>query len=810
MRMFLHISTLLRHRWWPVAIMLLLSWECTAQGVSQTPRTAPPQEILKVVGISVEGNTLADPAAIIANSGLRVGDQITIPGDQVAQAVRKLWSLRIFDDVQVLIDKKIEDGVYLLIKVKELPRYERAEIKGADEVSEDDVRKKLNLIRGQVFPPQEVYRIRKDILALYEKEGYLLATVDVTPEAIDTLQNRVAVKINIDEGKEVQVNTISFEGDSAFSDGDLRGAMSETSEKHWWKFWSSAKFDRKKYDEDKKLIVQYYQKHGFRDAQILSDTISYSNDKKDMFIHMKMFEGPQYKLRHITWTGNAVYKESDLNDRLNMQSGDVYDLEKFEKNLRGNDEQTDVASLYLDNGYLKFNLDPQETRVPPDSVDVAINVFEMNQFRVGEVRIRGNTKTQDKVIRRELYTRPGDYFSRASVIRSLRQLQQLNYFNPEKLKPDYNLLPDDKTVDLTYEVEEKSSDNVNASVGYSGAYGFTGALGFTINNFAISEPFSGGAGQVLSFEWQFGEAARYRTFSLGFTEPWMFNTPTLFGFQLYDTRQVYNGDIQTQGASVRIGRRFKWPDDYFRADWILAAQRYNIRDGIGYYTEGIYTQVGLTQIIQRNSTDNPIFPSIGSIVSLTTEISGGPFLPGDLDFHKWIFSSDWYTPLFGTQRLVLSLNTQYGVLFPIGTGGGRNIPSIELFSMGGTGVGYINTTPLRGYEDQSIGPHPAGSTSIAALGGKAMTKSTLEVRFSVSLNPIPIYLLGFVEGGNVFESIKRSNFFDLKRSAGFGARLLINPIGMIGFDYGYGFDDVYPLDGKPDGWHFHFVFGKGF
>jgi outer membrane protein insertion porin family len=763
-----------------------------------------PQDIYKILGISVEGNSLADPAAIIANSGLKIGDEIAIPGDQVGQAIRKLWSLKIFGDIQIGIDRKMGQGAYLLISVKELPRYERTEIEGRDQVSADDITKKINLVKGQVFAPQEAVRIKKDIMKLYEKEGFLLAQVKVEAVPADSGKNRIVLKVTIDEGQEVQVERIMFSGNSAFDEGQLHGAMDETSEKQWWKFWSSAKFDRKKYEEDKKLIVQLYKKNGYRDAQLLSDSISYSPDRRNMTIAIRVHEGAQYKIRKITWQGNTVYSDTVLSERLGIVSGEIYNAEKFERNLRGNEAQTDVAALYLDNGYLRFNLEPVETRVAEDSVDIQINVFEMNQFKIGAVNIKGNTKTQEKVIRRELFTRPGDYFSRAAIMRSLRQLQQLNYFNPEKIKPDYNLV-DDKTVDLTYEVEEKSSDNVNASVGYSGAFGFTGALGFTINNFSISEPFSGGAGQVLNFEWQFGEASRFRTFTIGFTEPWMFDTPTLFGVTLFNTRQVYGYDLSQTGGTVRVGRRFKWPDVYWRGDWILRVQSNDVRYGNGIYREGKSEQVSITQILSRNDTDNPIFPTSGSNVSLSIELSGGPLLPGDIDYHKWVFQGDWYVPMFGSSRVALYLSSMYGYLgkFTDYT----VIPPIELFFMGGTGLGYVATTPLRGYEDQSVGPR---NTANVIIGGTAMTKQTAELRFAVAMSPIPIYILGFAEGGNVFESMNHANFFDLKRSAGFGARIQIMPIGLIGFDYGYGFDDVYPKDGRPDGWRFHFVFGRGF
>ncbi|MBI5471130.1 MAG: outer membrane protein assembly factor BamA [Ignavibacteriae bacterium] len=772
-------------------------------------RTPQPQEVYKILGISVEGNELAEPSAIIANTGLKIGDEIVMPGDKISQAVKKLWQLKIFSDVQIAIDRKVGDGIYLVVKVTEFPRYEDTKITGNDEIDEDDILKKVALVRGQVLAPYELNKIQKDLKKLYESEGFLLADIKVSTEPIDTLKNRVNLIVRVDEGQDVKVRNIYFNGNTAIESGDLKGAMKETAEARWWKIFSSHKFDRKKYDEDKKLIAQYYAKNGYRDAQIVSDSIWYSDDKTDMNILMNVYEGPQYKVRSITWEGNTVYSDTVLNETLGFKPGDVYNKEKFEQNLRGNEAQNDVASLYLDNGYLTFNLEPEETRVAKDSIDINIRVYERNKFVIGQVNIKGNTKTYDKVIRRELYTRPGDYFSRGAIVRSIRQLSVLNFFNPEKIKPDYAVRDDGKTVDLSYEVEEKSSDNINASVGYSGAYGVTGAIGFTINNFSIAEPLSGGAGQILNFEWQFGEAARFRTFSIGFTEPWLYDTPTTLGVSLFDTRQSYYYDLAQTGGSIRIGRRFRWPDDYFRGDWILNAQANNVTDGRGYYLEGKTSQISITQIISRSSIDNPIFPVTGSNVSLSIQMSGGPVLPGTVNFHKWQFSSEWYMPLFNSSRVALYLASQFGYVGVFDDADVDRIPPTERFFMGGTGLGYIATTPLRGYEDRTIGPKNS-VFSADSYGGRAMSRQTLEVRFALAINPIPIYLLGFVEGGNVWETIGKADFFDLKRSAGLGARLQINPIGLIGFDYGFGFDDVYPKDGNPDGWKFHFVFGRGF
>jgi outer membrane protein insertion porin family len=763
-------------------------------------------EVYKILGVSVEGNKTADAGAIIANSGLRVGDEITIPGRQSNEVLSRLWALRIFSDIQLLIENKVADGVYLLIRVKEHPRLERVEFSGNSNESDDDLLKKINVIRGQLITPLEIDKIAKTIKKVYDDDGYHQAVVtsELVPAPDANAAGRDILKLHIDEGHQVVVREITFEGNKAFDDGELRGAMKETSEKKWWKFWDRARFDRKKYEEDKKSIVQFYQNNGYRDAEIVSDSLTYDATKENLFIDIKVREGQQYHFRNITWEGNTVFPSKLLETRLGFKKGDVFDAEKFEENLNGKEDQTDVHSLYLDSGYLTSILDPEYTVVGGDSLDVTVRVLERNQFRIGHVEIKGNTKTKEKVIRRELFTRPGDYFSRAAIIRSVRQLSVLNYFNPEKIKPDTRLV-NDKTVDLIYEVEEKSSDSFNASVGYSGTFGFTGGLGLTFNNFSISDPLAGGGGQSLNFDWQFGEASSYRAFSISFMEPWLYDTPTAFGVSLFDTRTVLGFDERRTGASVRLGRRLNWPDNYFRVDGSLSFQRYDVTNGGGVYLEGQYSLFDLQGTISRSSIDNPIFPTTGSNFSLSVDLSGKPFLPGSSSYQKYTLNADWYTPLLGTNRLVLYTGALIGA---IGFRGGTIIPPTEYFWMGGTGLeSYYATTPLRGYEDRSIGPRTvAGDIE----GGCSLAKYTSELRFSVAVNPVPIYVLAFAEAGNVWRDWKETDPFDLRRSAGIGARVLINPIGMVGFDYAYGFDDVEPKDGKPDGWHFHFQFGRGF
>ncbi len=787
-------------------VFLLASQVVPYQLAAQAKRS----DAYKILGISVEGNSSAEPAAIIGNSGLKIGDELTIPGDQTTRAIQALWRLRIFSDVQIVIENKVSEGVFLVIKVKEFPRLERIEYIGNDELSADDLNKKVTVIKGQLLTPAEINRIIKAMKKAYEEEGYLQASIGYeTYEAPDSNANkRHILRFKIDEGRHLRVGEIRFTGNTAVSASTLKGEMKETTEKSWWKFWNSAKLDKKKYEEDKNLIITYYRKNGYRDAEILSDSIYYDKEVDNLVVQINLYEGPQYHIRSLVFEGSTLFKDDAMLDALGIKKGDVFDGEKFQQNLYGNQEQSDIMSAYRNAGYLLIRPDLQLTRAAGDSLDIVVRFIEGNQFTVRYVEIQGNTKTKDKIVRRELYTRPGDKFNQSAIMRSFRQLQQLQYFNPEKIKPDYKLV-DDKTVDVVYEVEEKSSDTFNTSVGYSQAWGLMGSFGITFNNFSLSDPLEGGGGQTLNFDWQFGEASRYRTFSISFTEPWLTDVPTTMGVSLFDTRQNYGYDYRMTGATFHLGRRFRWPDDYFRGDWTFRFQRYDVVQGLGLYSTGVYSQISIAQAIQRNSIDNPIFPTTGSSIALNIEISGKP-LPGRAYYQKMQFSTAWYTPLFNSPKLAFAFTTDWGIINKPTLD--AFIPLTEVFYMGGTGLGYYNTTPLRGYDDRVIGPrNDVGSD----LGGLAMAKYTAEIRYNVSLNPIPIYLLVFAEAGNVWKDFQSVDPFQLYRSAGFGARLMINPIGMVGFDYGFGFDDATGgangmPDGKRDGWKFHFQFGKGF
>ncbi|MCW8816782.1 MAG: outer membrane protein assembly factor BamA [Ignavibacteriaceae bacterium] len=803
------------------------------------------QKSYKILGISVEGNKSADAATIIANSGLKVGGEIQVPGDQTLNAIKQLWALNIFSDIQILIEREINEGAFLLIKVKEYPRLERVVIEGNDEIDTDDIEKKITFLRGTVLSPQSIAKLKIRIKDLYGEEGYLNAKItdniydyldadtldeDITvtwrnekdfsdeynytyesderiySNLISRIKDRVLLKLSIEEGDEVIVRKIEFHGNEVFDDGELAGEMDETSESVWWKFWSSAQFKPKDFEKDKQLVVDYYRKNGYRDAEVLDDSLIYSDNKKDLKIVIDVYEGPQYKVRNITFEGNTVYPDYVLAERLDFSKGDIYDYEKFQRNLHGNEAQTDISALYLDNGYLTFNVQSEEKKVAADSIDFHIRIEERNQFKVSRVEIAGNTKTKDKVIRRELYTIPGDYFNRAFLFRSVQQLANLQYFNAEKLYGPGGIdtkLESDSTVSVIFNVEEKSSDYLNASVGYSGSFGFSGSIGVTLTNFSIAEPFSLGGGQVLNFNWQFGFGNIYRTFTIGFTEPWMFDTPTSVGVDVFDTRQQYVYDLRQTGGTLRVGRRLKWPDDFFYVQGRFRYQYNNVLQGQNFYKEGVTHQYTLGVTFSRRNIDNPIFPSQGSAFTLDMEISGGPFLPGDVDYTKNLFKAEWYKRMFNSNRVAFYTVADFGYIDEIVKG--TPIQPFEFFYMGGNGL-VIATIPLRGYEDRSVGPRNVFGQ---VIGGRVYSKIGAELRFAVTLEPIPLYLLTFAEAGNVFESFSKTDIFDMRRSAGVGARLLINPIGLIGFDFGYGFDRKI-VDGRDPAWLFHFQFGRGF
>ncbi len=755
-----------------------------------------------IAGISVDGVAQGtDAETIIAVSGLRVGEEAR--PDNLVMAVRNLWQRRQFADVRIEKDRETALGVFLVIKVREAPRLRHIVIDGNDDLSEADIRKAVAKNRDDIISPFDVYEIRQAVKKLYEKEGMSFAKIESEVVDIDSA-NRFDLLLHINEGVEYHVGAIEFEGNKAFSDDELAGAFEDTKTKAWWQFWKSAKFDVTKYKTDIAKLHKFFLNKGYIDGEVLSDTVIYNEETEKVTIRVAVSEGHRVFVRKVMFTGNTVYEEDALKRRFGVEEGEAYNQEKVEQNLEINQDQTDAKSLYSDNGYLMARMVPDLTRVADDSVDITIRVIEGDRYSIRRVEIQGNSKTKDRVIRRELFTRPGDWFNRAAIIRSVRGLGVLNYFNPEAIKPDVRPV-DATSVDVVYNLEERSTDTFNASVGFAGAFGLTGSVGVTLNNFNIAEPLRGGAGQILSFQWEFGQASRLQTFQLSFSEPWLFNQPTSVGFSLFDTRQNFNIDVRRTGAQANIGRRFRFPDDFFRGDWSVSFERIQSNVASLFYRQGTNTALTLSQVISRTSYDNLIFPTSGSRFSLSTRVTTGFLGIGTTDFAKVGLNFDMINPLVsinGNPRLVMFLGSELG--YVDGITNDTTIPPQEVFYMGGNGLGGFAITPLRGYPDNSIGPVSAEGTN---LGGRVQARFVAELRFALSLNPFPIYLLSFAEAGNVWSNLRTADPFGLKRSAGFGVRLLLNPIGLLGFDLGYGFDPVYAT-GERSGWRFHFQFGR--
>ncbi|MBK7446434.1 MAG: outer membrane protein assembly factor BamA [Ignavibacteria bacterium] len=755
----------------------------------------------RIASINTKGNKNYETNTIISYSGLNIGQEITIPSDQTKEALERLWNIGIFSDVKIYLEKKFGNDAYLVIEVEELPRVEKVEISGNDEFSNDDLKEYINVVNGEVISDQKLKDIEYNLEKYYADEGYGLA--DVKVDKLVSSGNEARIRVKINEGEKLSVNKITFEGNKNISSDDLKSALEETTEDVWWKFWQGSTFDKQKFEADKKFIENLYREKGYRDAVVLTDKLEILPSKTDVNIKVTVDEGKKYYVNDIKFEGNKLYDSRFLESKLGLKKGDVYNTKKLKENIYGNESESDISSMYLDNGYLSFNADINEIPAGENKIDLNIKITEASQFKFGLVGFEGNDKTQDKVLRREVYTIPGDYFNKSNIKRSMQQLAALNYFNPEKLTQDISL-SNDSVVNIKYIVEEKSSDQFNASIGYSGSFGITGSLGLTFNNFDIAAPFSGGAGQILTFNWSFGTGGTYRTFDIGFQEPWLYNTPTQLGFNIFDTRQNYsNLELKETGASVNIGKRFKFPDDYFRGDWTAKFQRTDVINGDEIYQEGVRNQFSIRQIISRSSVFEPVFPTGGTKVSNSTELSGGPFLPGSVDFIKNIFSAEAYTPVSINRKLVLYSNFQFSFVNSFAKD--KYLPPNETFYMGGNGLTY-NTISLRGYEDRSIGPVNRTGNPI---GGRVAVKYGLELRYSLSQDPLPIFIVAFAEAGNVWADISKTDPFDLRRSAGFGTRLVLPAVGLVGFDFGYGFDRRI-VDAQSPKWQFHFQFGKGF
>jgi outer membrane protein insertion porin family len=763
-----------------LAVLLVLMVAVSV--MAQSPAS---QNRVRILGITVVGNQATDAGLIRAHSGLSVGQEVT--GDDIQTAIQQLWKLNLFSDVQVLEDRETASGVFVVLRVQEYPRLERLEVKGNKKLKGDDFDKLVGLTKGQVIQARDLVQVKNRLQKKYAEMGYLLADIQVT--TFGSAENgRQIVDLQIKEGKKVKIKKIEFQGNAAFSTSSLRGKMKETKQKSLFR---KGEFKRDKLDEDEKNLIEFYRSKGYRDFEIVSDTVRYSDDKRWIYLTLQVNEGPVYRYGQFTWLGNKLFATDELAAKMQVAPGDLFNATKFQASL------ADIGSKYYEKGYIYAAVNPSE-KVHDQVVDVELDVVEGNEFQVDRIYIEGNTKTKERVIRREMVLYPGETFDVTKLQRSIREVNILNYFS--SVVPD--VVPkSDNQVDLYMKVEEKSTDQASVSAGYSQRDGFIGQVGFQMNNLL-------GNGQQFSLDWNFGSV--YRAFSISFTEPWFRNRRTLVGASFTDTHRggsYYQFDEDIIGGTLRVGKRLKFPDDYFRLDYIYGLNRTvysNFETGFtnprNMKEDDPRISSGLTQIITRDSRNDPEFPSKGSVNLLRTELTGGP-LGGNNQFVKAELSSQWYMPVAGD--LVLAASAEAGALNSL-TGKDQDIPYFDYFFMGGAGLSL--GTSLRGYDEREVGPQDRLGY---AVGGKTMFKQSFELRYPIVRNPT-IFVLGFAESGNVWKSFSETNPMELRRSVGVGVRLFMPFIGMIGLDYGLGLDYHDKRGLRYSSWVPHFQFGRGF
>ncbi len=827
-----------------VLFMTLMSLLAKGQETENIVNFMSPEDYV-IGGVTVTGVRFLDTNALIGISGLRLGQEVTIPGDAITAAVQKLWMQGLFSDIRVTISRIIADTAFLDIYLQERPRISSVKYNGLKKAETQDLFEKINLPVGSQVTAYLLKNAERVIKDHFIEKGFYNIQVDFIQKDDPDQPNNVILTINVDKKEKVKIADITFVGNEFFEAKKLRRQMKGTKKKNL-NFLRSSKYVGDKFEEDKGKLYLFYNDNGFKDFDIISDSIySVSEDRVALLIRIE--EGKQYFLRNIDWVGNSVYRKEDLEKVLNIKKGTVYNQSLIYDRLNGQSGAQDaVSSLYQDYGYLFSRLTPVEAKVENDSVDIEIRIYEGDQAYLNNVIITGNTRTNEHIARRELYTLPGDLFSKEKIMRSIRQLGVLGHFDPEKISPVP--LPDitNGTVDLLYKLEERANDQFEVSGGW-GAGMLVGTVGVRFNNFAMRNffnlkewrPYPSGDGQSLSIRAQ-SNGRIYQSYNVSFVEPWLGGkNPNTFSVSMFRSLMT-NGKKKDEdgrqsmiidGATIGLGKRLTWPDDYFSLYGEFSYQRYNLNNYNVYrflFENGQSNLLSLTAKLTRFSTSpNLIYPRKGSSFTLSVQatppysaISGQNMLNAEdevkykwIEFHKWTFKSDYYFPITKNDKMVLNARFSFGYLGHYNKDIGPS--PFENFYLGGDGMtGYSfygrEVIALRGYTNGSLTPNdPVRGVS----SGNVYSKITFELRYPISLNPqATIFALTFLESGRAWYQLKEYNPFKMNRSAGIGLRANLPMFGLLGVDWGYGFDPVpnptaYPNANKSQ---FHFVIGQQF
>jgi len=775
--------------------------------------------------IRVDGADNYDHNAIKLLAGLRQGQSITIPGEKIAKAIKNLWEEGLFSNIEIQADKEVAGVIYLVIKVTPRPKLSRYRFVGITKREADKIREEISLFSGKTITENLVFATKSQIKGYFREKGYYSVDVQIK-RRIDTLMNNSEIfVINVAKNKRVKIGELNFIGNETIPTWKLRLAMKDTKQKALWRFFKRSKFSESAYKRDKAIIIEKFASKGLRDAEISFDTL-YLVDHKNLRIDIKIDEGAKYYFGDIEWIGNSKFRSSFLDTILGIKKGDLYNKSLLEQRLLMSQDGRDISSLYMDRGYLFFQVIPVETNVDSNRINYQMRIVEGKEARIKRIIIKGNTKTNDHVIRREIRTKPGDLFNRNDIIRTQRELAQLGYFNEQGFQINPIPNPQDGTVDIEYVVEEKSSDQIELSGGYGGTGidgrgRIIGTLGLTFNNFSVKNifkagawtPLPGGDGQRLSIRAQ-TNGRYYQGYNFSFTEPWLGGKkPNSLSFWLNHTA-LGNGHLPSHddysglaitGVGLGLGRRKKWPDDWFQAYYELSYQYYDVVDDIrfGIFTNGYANDIAFKYVLQRSSVSAPIYPQNGSNIKFTAK-STVPYSFFDgvddysaytnqerykyLEYYKIKLTGEWFFPLTSDKKLVLMPRIGFGFLGAYNYN--KGLTPFERFTLGGSGLTGVNQIggseiiALRGYEDNSLNS-PGGDPLIA--------KYTLELRYPISLNPqATFYAVLFAEAGNSYPSFEKFNPFNVKRSLGVGVRVFLPMFGMLGLDYGFGFDKLDP------------------
>lgn len=815
--------------------------------ISQAIDYADPKEY-EIAEVTVSGTQFLDPNSMVSISGLKVGDKVRVPGPAISSSIKRMMDFGTLDDVEILATKVEGTKIWLNVDIKERPRLYKVTFAGLRKGERETLNDKVKLIKGRVITPTIIKNTQLLIKKHFMDKGFFNTSVKAV-QIPDTTRGQATLNFTVDKGNKVKIDEIIIEGNVAIDDKKLKRKLKKTKEKKIWHLFTPSKYVPKTYDEDKGKLIAYYRKNGYRDATIEFDTIKNAGEES-IKILMRIEEGPKYYYRSITWTGNYLHTSDRLNTILGLSKGNVYNPEELDKKINGI-PGGDVSSLYMDDGYLYFRATPIETSVLQDSIDIEIRIMEGKQATINRIILNGNTKTSDRVVLRELFTLPGQKFSKTELINTQRQLSQMGYFDPEKIQ--INPIPNqgDGTVDIEYTVEEKPSDQIELSGGWGGYIGFVGTLGLVFNNFSIRNipnrstwrPLPSGDGQKLSVRFQ-ANGRQFQTYSLSFSEPWFGGKkPINFGVAL--TRTVYRiadfnslytrvsagsqkfiGSYYNNGITFSLGRRLKEPDRFLVLSHSLSLQRYRL-DSLDFfnigYNNGISNNITFNTTLSRNTLSDFQYPRSGSSFSLAVTLTPpySAFRKKDftdvkdrfklVEYNKWMFDASWYATITG--KLVLSARAHMGFLGSYGDKVG--LSPFGRFIVGGSGLAGQGSFALadqdiiglRGYGDRKVGPlNPNGQ--LAAGGGVVYNKYVMELRYPVSLNPqATIFLLTFLEGGNNWGNYRDFNPFDVKRSAGGGARIFMPAFGLLGIDWGYGFDKIQGQNTRSGG-QFHFTIGQ--